>query len=117
MMRHEMAAAQSSELHAMAEVGPLDGGTKQESILRSLWSGLRELVLPDRLSPLVLESTPVVVVDRMFEGRSYRPAGWAVVAHIFAVLMVGFAATTKIHIAAPVKTATTELVVPPQAPP
>jgi protein TonB len=31
--------------------------------------------------------------------------------------MVGFAATTKIHIAAPVRTATTELVVPPKAPP
>jgi periplasmic protein TonB len=117
MMRLEMAAAQASELHGMAEVGLLGGGTKQESILSSLWSGLRELVLPNKLSPLVLESTPVVVVDRMFEGRSYRSAGWAVVAHVFAVLMVGFAATTKIHIAAPVKTVTTELVVPPQAPP
>src|SRR5258708_38416932 len=107
MMRHEMAAAQSSELHAMAEVGPLDGGTKQESILRSLWSGLRELVLPNKLSALVLESTPVVVVDRMFEGRSYRSAGWAGVAHVFAVLMGGVAGTTKIHIAAPVKRGTT----------
>jgi protein TonB len=117
MMRLEMAAAQTSELHGMAEVGLLDGGTKQESIFSSLWSGLREWVLPNRLSPLVLESRPVVVVDRMVEGRSYRPAGWAVVAHIFAVLMVGFAATTKIHIAAPVKTMVTDLVVPPQAPP
>jgi protein TonB len=117
MMRLEMAAAQASELHGMAEVVLLDGGTKPENILSSLWSGLRELVLPNRLSPLVLESRPVVVVDRMFEGRSYRPAGWAVVAHVFAVLMVGFAATTKIHIAAPVKMVTTELVVPPQAPP
>jgi protein TonB len=117
MMRLEMAAAQASELHGMTEVGLLGGGTKQESILSSLWSGLRELVLPNRLSPLVLESRPVVVVDRMFEGRSYRSAGWAVVAHAFAVLMVGFAATTQIHIAAPVKTVTTELVIPPQAPP
>jgi protein TonB len=116
MMRLEMAAVQVSEFNGMAEVGRLDGGTRQESILRSLWSGLRELVLPSRLSPLVLESRPVVAVDRMFEGRSYRAAGWAVVAHVFAVLMVGFAATTQIHIAAPVKTLTTELVVPPQAP-
>jgi protein TonB len=116
MMRMEM-AAQVSELRGMERVGLLDGGTKQESILSSLWSGLRELVLPNRVSPLVLESRPVVVVDRMFEGRSYRPAGWAVVAHIFAVLMVGFAATTKIHIAAPVKMQVTELLAPPQAPP
>ncbi|MCU1251135.1 MAG: energy transducer TonB, partial [Edaphobacter sp.] len=117
MMRLEMAAARASELHGIAEVRLLDGGTKQESILGSLWSGLRELVLPNRVSPLVLESSPVVVVDQMFEGRSYRSAGWAVVAHIFAVLMVGFAATTQIHFAAPVKMLTTELVVPPQAPP
>jgi protein TonB len=116
MMRLEMAAARASELHGMAEVRLLDGGTKQESILGSLWSGLRELVLPNRVSPLVLESRPVVVVNQMFEGRSYRSAGWAVVAHIFAVLMVGFAATTQIHFAAPVKMLTTELVVPPQAP-
>jgi protein TonB len=117
MMRLEMAAAQASELHGMAQVGLLDGGTKHESIFSSLWSGLRELVLPNRLSPLVLESRPIVVVDRMVEGRSYRPAGWAVVAHVFAVLMVGFAATTTIHIAAPVKTMVTDLVVPPKAPP
>ena len=115
MMRMEMAAAQSSALHGMAEVGLLDGGTKQESIFRSLWSGLRELLLPTGLSPLVLKSRPVV--DRMSEGRGYRSAGWAVVAHVFAILMVGFAATTQIHIAAPVKMATTDLVVPPQAPP
>jgi protein TonB len=117
MMRLEMAAAQASELDGMAEVGLLDGGTKQEGMLSSLWSGLRELVLPNRLSPLVLESRPVVIVDRVFEGRSYRSAGWAVIAHVFAVLVVGFAATTQIHIAAPVKTMTTELAIPPQAPP
>ena len=117
MMRLEMAAAQALEPRGMAEAGLLDGVTKQESVLHSLWSGLRELMLPNRLSPLVLESRPVVVVDRMFEGRSYRATGWAVVAHIFAVLMVGFAAMTKMHIAAPVRMVTTELVVPPQAPP
>src|SRR5882757_3460164 len=69
MMRLEMAAAEAFELRG-AEVGLLDGGTKQESILHSLWSVLRELMLPNRLSPLVLESQPVI--DRMFEGRSYR---------------------------------------------
>jgi protein TonB len=114
MMRLEMAASEAFERRG-AEVGLLDGVTKQESVLHSLWSGLRELMLPNRLSPLVLESRPAV--DRMLEGRSYRAAGWAVVAHIFAILMVGFAATTKMHIAAPVRMVATELVVPPQAPP
>ena len=38
---------------------------KQEGVFRSLWSGLRELVWPNKLPPLVLESRPVAVVDRM----------------------------------------------------
>src|SRR6267154_1325993 len=68
-------------LHGRTEVELLGGGTKEQGVLGSLWSGLRELVLPSRLSPLVLESRPVVAVDRMFEGRSYRATGWAVIAH------------------------------------
>jgi periplasmic protein TonB len=86
---------------------------KPRGALRSLWGGLRELIVPNGLSPLVLR--PVGGVDRTSEGRGYRSTGWAVAAHVFAILVVGFAATTQIHIAAPVKTmAVSELVVPPK---
>jgi periplasmic protein TonB len=71
------------------------------------------LIVPNGLSPLVLRS--VGGVDRTSEGRGYRSTGWAVAAHVFAILVVGFAATTQIHIAAPVKMmSVSELVAPPK---
>jgi periplasmic protein TonB len=128
MMRLEMAAARASELKEVAGVGLwvelgvglgiglFDGETKQEGLFSSLWKNVRELVSPNKLPPLVLESRPIAVVDRMAGGRSYRSTAWAVVAHVFAILMVGLAATTHIHIAAPAYMRTaTALADPPQS--
>jgi protein TonB len=114
MMRMMEAAAQASELQ---KVVLFEGGPKEEGVFRSLWNGLQELVSPSMLPPLMLESRPVAVVDRMGSMRSYRSATWAVVAHVFAILVIGYAATTNIHLAAPVKLQVTELTVPPQASP
>jgi periplasmic protein TonB len=98
---------------AHVQAGLADVAMKPRGVFRSLWGGLRELIVPNGLSPLVLR--PAVGVDRGSEGRGYRSTGWAVAAHVFAILVVGFAATTQIHIAAPVKTmAVSELVVPPK---
>ena len=95
--RMEMAAGEVQALGLEeAELASLDGGVVVEGVFRSLWSSLRELVAPVKLPPLVLESRPVVVVDRMAGGRSYRPAAWAVAAHAFAILVIGYAATTRI---------------------
>jgi protein TonB len=114
MMRMVETAAQSSELQ---RVLLFEGGPKEEGVFRSLWNGFLELVSPNMLPPLMLESRPVAVVDRMGSVRSYRSAAWAVVAHVFAILVIGYAATTNIHLAAPVKLQVTELTVPPQASP
>jgi periplasmic protein TonB len=114
MMRMMETAAQASELQ---KVVLFEGGSKEEGVFRSLWNGLVELVSPRMLPPLMLESRPVAVVDRMGSVRSYRSAAWAVVAHVFAILVIGYAATTNIHLAAPVKLQVTELTVPPQASP
>jgi protein TonB len=122
MMRLEMAAAQASELQGATGVGLgiglFDVETKQGGIFSSLWSGFRELVMPNRLPPLVLESRPVAVVDRMAAGRSYRSTLWAVGAHALAVLLIGYLVKVHVRFAAPVKLVQmTELAVPPQAPP
>jgi protein TonB len=121
MLRLEMSAAQSSVVKVASTkeaAGLFDGGTKEEGVFRSLWNSLRELVSASKLPPLVLESRPVAVVDRMAGGRSYRSTGWAVVAHVFVVLVIGYAATTKIHIAAPVDLRTvTKLSDPPRSVP
>jgi len=74
--------------------------------------------MPSRLPPLVLESRPVAVVDRMAAERSYRSTVWAVGAHALAILLIGYLVKTHVRFAAPVKMMQmTELAVPPQAPP
>jgi protein TonB len=121
MMRLELVAAQALELQEAGVglgIGLFGVEMKQGGIFRSLWSGFRELVMPNRLPMLVLESQPVAVVDRMAEGRSYRSTVWAVGAHAFAILLIGFLVKTHVQFAAPVKLVQmTELAVPPQAPP
>jgi periplasmic protein TonB len=122
MMRLETAAAQTKELQEATAVGLGIGlfgvETRQGSIFGSLWSGLRELVMPNRLPPLVLKSQPVAVVDRMAVGRSYRSTAWAVGAHALVILLIVYLVKTHVRFAAPVKTMqVTDLAVPPQAPP
>ena len=121
MMQMEMAAAQDSELHEAAKslVGTalFIGGPKQLGLCGSLWSSLRELVWPSKLPPLVLESQPVALVDRMAAGRSYRSTAWAFAAHAAAILLILYLVKSHVHFAAPVKLArVVELAVPPKAP-
>jgi protein TonB len=122
MMRMEMVAVRGSEIEGAAAhaagIGLFEMELKGEGVFSSLWNSLREMVFPTNLPPLVLASRPVAVADRMDGARSYRATGWAVLAHVFAVLVIGYAATTRIHLAAPVRTMqVSELTVPPQAPP
>ncbi len=112
MARVEMAAA--SGAREASWLALFEGELKQEGLFRSIWNGLRELILPNE-APLLLESRPVAVVDRMVVRRSYRATGWAVVAHVFVIIVIGYAATTRIHLAAPVNLQTTALTDPPQA--
>jgi protein TonB len=113
MMQMETA----SELQRAARGGLFDGEIKQEGIFHSLWSSLRELVMPDRLPPLVLESQPVAVVDRMAAGRSYRSTALAVSAHALAILLIVYLVKTHVRFAAPVKATLVTELAPPQAPP
>ena len=121
MMQMEMAAAQDSELREAAKsavgVALFETKQKQEDVFASAWSSLRELVWPSKLPPLVLESQPIAVVDRMAAGRSYRSTAWAVGAHAVAILLILYLVKSHVHFAAPVKIArAVELAVPPKAP-
>ncbi len=111
MLRMEMAAV--SEKYETAQGGFFEGELKQEGLFRSIWNGLREMFSPSVATPLVLESRPVAMVDRMMVRRSYRATGWAVVAHVFAIIVIGYAATTRIPIARPVDLKATALADPP----
>jgi periplasmic protein TonB len=122
MMRMEIAAAQASEpqeaaTHAVG-IGLFEMELRQEDVFSSLWSTLREFVWPGKLPPLVLESQPVAVIDRMAVRRDFRSTAWAVGAHALAILLIGYLVKTHVRFAAPVKTMqVTELAAPPQAPP
>jgi len=105
----------ASERYETAQASLFEGELKQEGLLRSIWNGLWDLVSPSMAPPLVLESQPIAVVDRMVVKRSYRATGWAVLAHCFLILVLGYAATTRIHLAAPVDLRTTALADPPQS--
>jgi periplasmic protein TonB len=116
MARMEIASAQAMKTDAAGGLFAME--RRQEGVLLSLWNGLRELLSPVMLPPLALESRPVAVAGRMDDKRSYRATGWAVVAHLFAVLVIGYAATTRIHLAAPVRSLeVAQLSVPPEASP
>ena len=122
MMRMETAAEQASELQGAAThavgIGLFEMELRQEDVFSSLWSTLREFVWPSKLPPLVLESQPVAVVDRMAARRDFRSTAWAVGAHALAILLIGYLVKTHVRFAAPVKTMqVTELAAPPQAPP
>jgi protein TonB len=90
MMR--MLAESEGRLETVESVPPVhvfEVGARQEGVFRSLWNSLRELVMPVKLPPLVLESRPVAVVDRMAVGRGYRSTMWAVGAHALVILVIG----------------------------
>ena len=121
MMQMEMATAQDSELERMAQsaagVALFETKRKQEGVFASAWSSLRELIWPSKLPPLVLESQPIAIVDRMAAGRSYRSTAWALGAHAVAILLILVLVKAHVQFAAPAKIARAmELVVPPKAP-
>jgi periplasmic protein TonB len=77
-----------------------------ENIWVSLWHGLRETLFPHKLPPLVLESRPVAVADRMAVDRDPSSTAYAVAVHAFAILLIGFVVRAQIREADPVRTVT-----------
>jgi periplasmic protein TonB len=87
----------------------------EQSVLASLWGGVRDLLFPAKLPPLVLESRPVAVVDRRGVEGSYPSMGYAVAAHVFLVLLIGFVVNAQIRSAMPAREGVTALIDPPVA--
>ena len=95
------------------------GEITEEGVLTSLWHSIRDVFFPVKLPPLVLESTPIPVVDRMAVKRDPTSTAIAVVIH---ALVIGLIAWMMMkHISMGTKAVTTlvpvELLTPPPAPP
>jgi len=89
----------------------------EEGMLSSLWSNLRDVFFPVKLPPLVLESKPIAVVDRMKTKQDPRAtaASFAIYALLF--LFIAWLIHKHVSFSPPVKdTLLTQLTPPPVAP-
>jgi protein TonB len=96
----------------VADVLVLAGGLSSESIFASLWNGVREALFPRRLPPLVLESRPIAVADRMAVDGSYSSTAYAVAVHALAIFLIGFVVRAQIRDVDPVRRMATPLIEP-----
>ena len=94
------------------------GEVKEEGVLESLWGSVRDVFFPVKLPPLVLESKPIPVVDRM--AVKQNPKAWAssVAFYALLILFIAWLIHKKVQFSAPIKQVLlTDLSVPPPAPP
>jgi periplasmic protein TonB len=90
-----------------------DGG--EGGIFGSLWNGVRDLFFPAKLPPLVLESRPIAVIDRMAAEKSYPSTVYAVACHVFVIVVIGFAVNAQIRKMSPARENVMAMVDPPLA--
>jgi protein TonB len=90
---------------------------REEGTLASLWASLRDVFFPVKLPPLVLESKPIAVVDRMATKQDPRATAASFVIYALLILLFAWLVKQHVHFAAPTKTdLVTELTPPPMAP-
>ena len=109
---HQHAAA---NLRPAGEEPHIAGELKEEGVFTSLWSSFRDVFFPVKLPPLVLESTPIAVVDPMATKRSPASTAFAVGLHVVIILLVAVLIAHHVQVAQPVKTAVvlTDVIPPP----
>jgi protein TonB len=98
--------------------GPhLSGELREEGVFASLISSFRDVFFPTKLPPLVLESKPIAVPDRMAVKRSPTSTAIAVGAHVVIILLIIWIVARHVVTAAPPKLEMTQLMAPPPPPP
>jgi protein TonB len=103
-------------LHAGADLHWTE--TKEEGIFTSLWGSVRDVFFPVKLPPLVLESKPIAVVDRMAVKQNPKALAASVAFYALLILFIAWLLHKNVHFSAPVKAILlTDLSVPPPAPP
>jgi protein TonB len=93
----------------------LSGEIKEEGVFASLVSSVRDAFFAPKLPPLVLESRPVAVPDRMATKRSPASTAVAIGAHVLIILLVALFIASRVKVMNNAKAIAT--VVAPQTPP
>ncbi|MBB5338748.1 energy transducer TonB [Tunturiibacter gelidoferens] len=117
-LRDAFSRSDETPLHLDSRPAENDLIIEEEGVFASLWNSVRDVFFPVKLPPLVLESKPIAVVDRMKTKQNPIAITSAVVIYGLIILLIAFLLAKKVQFAAPVRTLqVTELSVPPQAPP
>jgi protein TonB len=109
--------ADPARLQAAAEDVQLSGELKEEGVFASLLSGFRDVFFPAKLPPLVLESKPIAVPDRMATKMSPSSIAGSVTFYALLLLLIAVIIRNHVQIAAPVKQNVTTLIAPSIPPP
>lgn len=99
------------------QVVHLSGEIKEEGVFASLVSSIRDVFASPKLPPLVLESKPIAVPDRMATKRSPASAAFAIGAHIVIVLLIALFIASQMKVMNPAKKDIATIVVPQTPPP
>ena len=105
------------ELRPANEDLHLSGEMKEEGIFQSLIANIRDAFFAPKLPPLVLESKPIAVPDRMATKRSPTSTAVAVGIHAVVIGLILWLIASKVPMAAPMKLAVSSLLEPPPPPP
>jgi protein TonB len=94
----------------------LSGELKEEGVLASLFSSFRDAFFPEKLPPLVLESTPIAVPDRMTTPMSKQAVAYSITFYALLILLIAWAIAHHIQITAPPLKQAEVLTAPPMPP-
>jgi len=87
---------------------------EEDGMFASLWSNVRDVFFPVKLPPLVLESKPIPVIDRMATKQDPRATAASVVIYALLILLFGWLAERKVtNYLADKQTIMTQLTPPP----
>ncbi len=89
---------------------------EEEGPLTSLWQSVRDVFFPVKLPPLVLESKPIPVIDKMKTRQDPKATVSAFVIYALLVLAIFWAVKQKVQFSAPVKVQVVDLTTPPPMP-
>ena len=75
----------------------------EEGTLASLWSSVRDVFFPVKLPPLILESTPIPVIDRMATRQNPKATAASMAIYAILILIIGWMVKKHVQFSAPQK--------------
>jgi protein TonB len=95
----------------------LSGEMKEQGVFTSLISSIRDAFFAPKLPPLVLQSKPIAVPDRMAIKRSPASTAFAIGAHVVIILLVALFIASQVNVITPAKKDVAAIVAAPPPPP